>query len=511
MKRFSEQLKKQSESIRLTSSERDDLRARLTAYVEYHPLPVSMRPVAKKPAIASPLTSQPFIAIPINWFYVRGAATAFSLMMMVAVPVMAEYTTPGDVLYPVKVRFNEEVRSGLTLNPYEKIEWETERLERRISEARLLASEGRLTGELEAVVASAVKEHSDNAKAQIAALRVTDKDDAAIAEIAFATALSVQSEVLDKAMAKKHGEAGMALDGSTEAREGSVLASVVAEETSEATASQAATTPSYPKLMARVEIDTTAAFELFTSVKNQASPEEVVDIERRLEDIKRKVTLAVASQNPVAAPEASVEEEVPVEMAAKMVTGDDASMMMTSLAETDVAEVTDAATTTDIAPDVAAAAEVVADEAPVVEPVVLTEAEAVEVLRGVMADLRKLISFMTDIDVRQAVSVDELVPITLTPEEHQSQVLTDLETIKAFTATYGGTPLTGPGAEKINAGITEVMRLQVEVETALGTQGIALAEGNARAAIILIGDLESMIRTTGAAAVPDSPEEDTVE
>lgn len=501
MKRFSEQLKKQSESIRLTPSERADLRVRLTTYMEYHPLPASMRPVEKKTRVGASLTSQPFIALPINWFYVRGAATAFALMMMVTVPVMAEYTTPGDMLYPVKVRFNEEVRSGLTLNPYEKIEWETERLERRISEARLLASEGRLTGELEAVVATAVKEHSDNAKAQIAALRVTDKDDAAIAEIAFATALSVQSEVLDKTMAMKHGDAKRAAtDGSAEVLEGSVLASVVAEETSEAEASQAATTPSYPKLMARVEMDTTAAFELFNSVKNQASPEEVVDIERRLEDIKRKVSLAVASQNPapVVVP---VVEEVSDSEDANQVPADDVSLMMTSVADGGTATDTEASSTEEVVEETIVE-EVPAEVVPVVPPVVLTEGEAVEVLRGVMADLRKLISFMTDIDVRQAVSVEELVPITLTPEEHQSQVLTDLETIKAFTATYAGAPLTGPGSEKINAGVTEVVRLQAEVEAALETEGVAVAEGNARAALILLGDLESMIKTVGATVAP---------
>jgi len=173
MKRFSEQLNKQAKKVSLRTSERADLRERLVTYMEYHPLPASMQQKTAKEPVVSGIASQPFTAVPINWFYMRQAAVAFSVFMMIAVPVAAEYTKPGDVLYPVKIRFNEEVRSTLTLDPYEKIEWETERIERRIAEARLLAQEGELTDEREAEVVAAVKEHSGAAKAQIAALRET--------------------------------------------------------------------------------------------------------------------------------------------------------------------------------------------------------------------------------------------------------------------------------------------------------------------------------------------------
>ena len=47
MKRFSEQLHKKSESVKLTVSERADLRERLVSYMEYHPLPAELRTKAK--------------------------------------------------------------------------------------------------------------------------------------------------------------------------------------------------------------------------------------------------------------------------------------------------------------------------------------------------------------------------------------------------------------------------------------------------------------------------------
>ena len=45
MKRFSEQLHKKSESISLKMEEKNALRERLVSYMEYHPLPASMKTV----------------------------------------------------------------------------------------------------------------------------------------------------------------------------------------------------------------------------------------------------------------------------------------------------------------------------------------------------------------------------------------------------------------------------------------------------------------------------------
>ena len=488
MKRFSEQFKKQANNISLKVSELADLRERVTAYMEYHPLPAHLRTEAIAKLRADGIVSQPFLAVPINWFFVRGSAAALALFMIILVPVAAEYTKPGDVLYPVKVRFNEEVRSSLTLNPYEKIEWETERLERRISEARLLASEGKLTDEVEAQVAEAVKEHSDNAKAQIAVLRETDQDEAAIAEIAFATALSVQSEVLDKAVAASYVDPKLLADGSTEVEgTGSVLASLVAEETVAAEASQAASVPSYGKLVARVEIETTTAFELFSSVKTQATPEQMLDIERRLSDIKQKVSLATAPRT--------------TEMA-ELEVSDTAAAMITLASSSEVeteAEVSLMTTTATSSPaEAASSTEVVeeavsVDEVLVVSEVVLTEAEAIEVLRGVMADLRKLITFMTDIDVRSSVSVDELVPITLTEEERLQTVRGNFEVMRNFTARVADEAFTGLGADKINLQIAEVVRLQAEAETALAVLSLELAETLTQNGVTLVEDIEDMI------------------
>ncbi len=484
MKRFTEQFNKQANKVSLRASERADLRERLVTYMEYHPLPASMQ--TEKSVVAPGIVSQPFISLPINWFYMRSAATAFSVFLMIAVPVAAEYTKPGDVLYPVKIRFNEEVRSSLTLDPYEKIEWETERIERRIAEARLLAQEGELTDEREAEVVAAVKEHSGAAKAQIAALRETDADDAAIAEIAFATALEVQSEVLDKAVAV--AEAGTAAEiGETVTAKGtvagSVLAQAVAEETSAANASQAASTPSLPKLMAKVETDTTAAFELFASVKKHASVAEIDDIERRLEDISRKVGKVTASLQADAAEDM---EEAGTQIATTTATTTENVVSDEELA-------TSTATTSE---EVLAAMSVVEEvEAATLTPAVpvLAEGESIAILRGVLADLKKLVTFMTDIDVRASVTVEELVPLTPTDEELGADVQANVARMEQFLTTYGASSYEGGATEKIESGIGMVQTIMTESKDALVAGSYALALQKSESGVAYVEDLERII------------------
>ena len=192
MKKFREQMQKEAGKARMTVSELKRVRQNLEAYMEYHPLP-------ERPSVANArkyLSSQSYVMVRINTLYTRVAASAFAVFLIIGVPLIAERAVPGDTLYPVKVRFNEELRSTLALSPYEKVEWETERLERRIAEARLLASEGKLTEEVEAEVAEAVLAHTEAVEEELAELRADDAEEAALAEIAFESALEVQSVVL---------------------------------------------------------------------------------------------------------------------------------------------------------------------------------------------------------------------------------------------------------------------------------------------------------------------------
>ena len=57
----------------------------------------------------------------------------------------AEGSLPGDILYPVKVKVNEEVKSALSLSAEAKAAWDARRAERRLEEAEKLAVAEKLT------------------------------------------------------------------------------------------------------------------------------------------------------------------------------------------------------------------------------------------------------------------------------------------------------------------------------------------------------------------------------
>lgn len=440
MKRFSEQFKKQSDPIHMRVSERNALRERVLSYMEYHPLPAELREAKR---VSAGIASEPFKTIRLNSFYLRSFAGVFSVFLIFGVSIIAERSVPGDFLYPVKVQINEEVRSSLSLSPYAKVAWETERLERRITEARLLASEGKLTNEAQEKVAQAVKSHTDAAQREIAHLRESDSDEAAIAGIAFASALAVQSEVLESHNANA--------DAAPEEGSKSVvaLAQVVAQARDTAEASQSGVMPSYDKLLGRVEAESTSIYELFASVKRDASAQEAANVERRLADIERKIAKATALKEGT---NTAVQTE---------------TMMLK-------ADFSESTTTNNVSNDVEVS--LTQDDANAE-----AQAEAVEVLRSALADIQKLMNYMTHIDVRENVSLEELVPVTLTPEEQQEEATRLLDEIILMQTQVSSKAVDENRAEKIALGLQE---LEIKVAAAVDL----MSENNYEAAVLILSE-----------------------
>jgi hypothetical protein len=415
MKSFETEIKKYAEKTRLKAVERETVRDRILSYMEYHPLKKERIEVG----VLSELQRRDFIYIPFNTFWVKIGSGAFALMLLVGVPFLAERSVPGDVLYLVKTEVTEGIRTQLASTPFEKVELETKLMERRIAEARLLASEGKLTTEVEAKIAETVKDHAQAVQSGLAELRIDDADGAALAEIVFNSALEVQSAVLDQS------------DVASSSSVGSIL-EVVNTMRDEVASGGNPTTPSYDGLLARIESETTRSYEYFTTVKKSATAEEITDIERRLADIDRSIVTAKA------------------------------------LKETD-------------------------------------ETGAVGQMMEVLGLIQKLITFMTDIDVRETVALETLVPLIHTPEERIALVtatMTDVSAAILIIERKLGLIIDEGILDKAMAGVDGVHTNENEVTEALLKGNIELGEAKTREARAKADDLLKL--TAGILLIEDT-------
>ena len=298
MKKFHEQFNAQADKVHLSASERRDLRERVVSYMEYHPLPTQT--TAARTKVSSVSEERPWrLQLPQvpYWRSLMGSALA---VVILVVPVLAERSLPGDVLYAVKVGFNEEVRSSMARSPYQSIEWETERLNRRLSEVQILAREGRLTERHEERVAEAVRDHSEAARASIERLRAEDEDEAAMAEIALDALFDVHTAVLtahgttDEDVAIAALETTSGTDTPTAERHSRILAALESSR-SDTSVTRDPARPTYEGLLRRIEVESGRAYELLSTVADIASDDALTSVTRRLDDVERKVQSAVAA------------------------------------------------------------------------------------------------------------------------------------------------------------------------------------------------------------------------
>ena len=124
------------------------------------------------------------MAIILIFALVAGGGTSFA----------AEHALPGDVLYPVKIEFNEQVRGLVSFSNEARAEWDVWRAERRLEEATELAVHGELNAEVRAEIENSFKSHSDKAQER---LERSDDDVKAVSVSSdFETVLRVRERVL---------------------------------------------------------------------------------------------------------------------------------------------------------------------------------------------------------------------------------------------------------------------------------------------------------------------------
>lgn len=282
MKQFSKQFKKEAEKISLNSDEQVVLREKVLAFMKYHPLPSSkMVNNLNKNHNSLNQENEDWMIINLKKWHIFKWSSLALILTLTTIPYLAENSVPGDSLYAVKVNFNEEVRSSLTFNSYNKIVWEAERLNRRIAEVNLLTSEGKMTEEIENGVVEAVKNHRERAKKEIENLKQSDKDGAALIAVQLDAIIDIQSVSLKKA-AETNSSSSLS----------SKIVKVLGEESEVNKELYSNISISWERLVAQVDKETKKAYELSRLVEKNINKKDQSSLKRHLEDISRKINFA---------------------------------------------------------------------------------------------------------------------------------------------------------------------------------------------------------------------------
>ncbi len=161
--------------IHLSSDERDAMHQNLLAFMQNNPVRIkrgeepgqSLRD--KVLSYLLPLHSMPAFALALLLLIGAGGGISYA----------AESALPGDVLYPVKVSINEEVRANLQGSAHAKAQWEGERAQRRLREAEKLVALGRLNKELREELTAYFNTHVTSSSEAMTEAAVMDTDAAA--------------------------------------------------------------------------------------------------------------------------------------------------------------------------------------------------------------------------------------------------------------------------------------------------------------------------------------------
>lgn len=247
-----------TKELKLSDFERGELRNRLLSYIEYHPVTATSRTYSIFSSFLRALIHHPYaVAGPI--------AMTILTVSLGTVSYIAEYSNPGDTLYAIKVGVNEPVLSKFATSPYEKVEFETKLLERRIAEAKLLADSGKLTKEKEKVIAEGIEKHTKEISKNIDTVRESNESDANMMQISLTSTLSAGDSVV-ASITEESSEAGTAIKETVKNVQGE-----------QATKQGKDTSETLKKTIAQIETELTRATELkgsiSTSLSNEAQDE----------------------------------------------------------------------------------------------------------------------------------------------------------------------------------------------------------------------------------------------
>ncbi|MDP2704869.1 MAG: DUF5667 domain-containing protein [Patescibacteria group bacterium] len=190
MNNFEKQLHTIGQTIRMTSQEKGHMKAVLEHSIRTAPV--------KKENLLRPENRWP------NSFFFLLLRNPMPIALILALVVgggvsfAAEGSLPGDLLYPVKVSVNEEIKQTLTFSSEAKAQWESERAERRLVEAASLSAEGKLSAANEQKIAEQFEKHAQKVAERVKEFEERDPERASEVTSRFETSLEAHEEILTR-------------------------------------------------------------------------------------------------------------------------------------------------------------------------------------------------------------------------------------------------------------------------------------------------------------------------
>ena len=161
------------------------------------------------------------------------------LLMSGSVSFAAENTVPGDILFPVKVHVNENVRSAIVVTPKAQAAWDVQLVERRLQEVEKLASHDNASPKAHEAAKRNLERYMERAKKDIKEFE--DEEDG---EHAVLTA----SQLTDLLRAHEYVLVGLSLQGATATSTTGVATSTMSVATTTAGVVASTTTAINPQM-----------------------------------------------------------------------------------------------------------------------------------------------------------------------------------------------------------------------------------------------------------------------
>lgn len=195
MDKFFDELNKAKQSATLAADAKARIHARLVQFMEAEEGVAVRKEMAGRQGIQR------------SWLYLFNfkkpmpiiATILIALMLGGGVSAAAEKSLPGDLLYPVKIYANEEVRSAASLTKTAKASWDVELAERRLDEAAKLAVLNKLDTKTRADLDARFNENAKSANLRLTELSAEGK-------IATAADIASHFEGVLRARAKIFGD-----------------------------------------------------------------------------------------------------------------------------------------------------------------------------------------------------------------------------------------------------------------------------------------------------------------